>query len=181
VNAIGSNPTHCAENYWQDTAIFILWDDWGGWYDHVPPYKLLRPGDGRHDCDTPGLWGCGYTYGFRVPLLVVSAFTPAGYVSGSIAQGGPGMQGAYIHDFGSLLAFIENNFTLGHIAAPGYADANAPDGGNNNIPLSDFFTLTTPRDFVPISSGHSADFFTNYFTVYAPGEVPAGPDPDETD
>ena len=87
----------------------------------------------------------------------------------------------YVHDFGSLLAFIENNFSLGHIAAPGYADANALDAGFGNIPLSDFFTLTTPRDFVPINSGHPADFFTNYFTVYDPGAVPAGPDPDESD
>jgi len=26
--------------YWQDTVIFILWDDWGGWFDHVPPFKM---------------------------------------------------------------------------------------------------------------------------------------------
>jgi len=34
VNAIGTSA------YWKDTAIFITWDDWGGWYDHVPPPKI---------------------------------------------------------------------------------------------------------------------------------------------
>src|SRR5208337_3068523 len=35
VNAIGNSP------YWANTAIFITWDDWGGWYDHVPPPQVL--------------------------------------------------------------------------------------------------------------------------------------------
>jgi len=53
--------------YWKDTAIFLTWDDWGGWYDHEPPTFLASPeGD--------------YQYGFRVPLIVISAYTPAGYV-----------------------------------------------------------------------------------------------------
>src|SRR5258708_16183430 len=34
VNAIGNSP------YWANTAIFITWDDWGGWYDHVPPPQV---------------------------------------------------------------------------------------------------------------------------------------------
>jgi hypothetical protein len=41
VNAIG-NSTTCDNNigYWQDTAIFITWDDRGGWFDHVAPVIL---------------------------------------------------------------------------------------------------------------------------------------------
>jgi phospholipase C len=41
VNAAGQQPG-CAsgESYWQDTAILITWDDWGGWYDHVPPFAV---------------------------------------------------------------------------------------------------------------------------------------------
>ncbi len=64
VNAIG-NSTACDRDagYWKDTAILIVWDDWGGWYDHEPPTILAAP-EG------------GYQYGFRVPLLVVSAYTP---------------------------------------------------------------------------------------------------------
>ena len=38
VNAIGNS------QYWQDTAIFVTWDDWGGWYDHVPPFKVVNDG-----------------------------------------------------------------------------------------------------------------------------------------
>ena len=43
--------------FWNDTAIFVMWDDWGGLYDHVPPPHL----------DFDGL-------GFRVPLLVISPY-----------------------------------------------------------------------------------------------------------
>jgi len=50
----------------------------------------------------PAQWlGKGFTYGFRVPLLVVSAYTPAGFVDNAD------------HDSGSLLKFIEMNFESG--------------------------------------------------------------------
>ena len=58
VNAIGASP------YWNSTTIFIAWDDWGGFYDHVPPPQV----------DAMGL-------GFRVPVLVVSPYAKHGYVS----------------------------------------------------------------------------------------------------
>ena len=51
VNAIGNSP------YWSNTAIFITWDDWGGFYDHVAPPIYNS-----------------YEYGFRVPLIVVSPY-----------------------------------------------------------------------------------------------------------
>ena len=123
VNAIGANPT-CAdgESYWKNTAILITWDDWGGWYDHVAPPP-----------NPAGGWGESYVYGFRVPLLVVSAYTPAGYVDDGT------------HDFGSLLRFAENNFGLGLIGAGYYADSYADD-------LSAFFTLSTPRSFVQVKA-----------------------------
>jgi hypothetical protein len=125
VNAIGgslcTNPND-GKSYWDSTAILITWDDWGGWYDHVPPFKTGGQTNG---------WGQSYTYGFRVPMLVVSAYTPAHYVSGNtLTQGGEVFP--YIHDFGSILAFIENNFLgpgkIGQIN-PQYtfADAFAPD------------------------------------------------------
>jgi phospholipase C len=53
-----------ASSYWNSTAIFVAWDDYGGFYDHVAPPQL----------DAGGL-------SFRVPLLVISPWTPAGYVS----------------------------------------------------------------------------------------------------
>jgi len=129
VNAIGKNEA-CAngEEYWKNTAILVTWDDWGGWYDHVPPYRIGQSNG----------WGTGYVYGFRVPLLVISAYTPAGYVDNSI------------QDFGTILKFIEVNFgapgkPLGPIPPGTYADAYA----ENN--LSNFFTLNSPRPFQPIS------------------------------
>jgi phospholipase C len=137
VNAIGSNPA-CAgtgEAYWNDTAIFITWDDWGGWYDHVPPFRIGQDNG----------WGTGYAYGFRVPLLVVSAFTPAGYVNNSN------------HDFGSILKFIEKNFgapgfPLGPIGPGIYADSYADD-------LSPFFSLTSPKPFQVIPAKLDARHF----------------------
>jgi len=78
VNAIGNSP------YWLHTAIIITWDDWGGWYDHVPPPSIANQ----------------YEYGFRVPLIVVSPYAKRGYVS------------KVNHDFGSILRYIEGIFKL---------------------------------------------------------------------
>jgi phospholipase C len=135
VNAIGSNQA-CAgtgETYWNDTAIIITWDDWGGWYDHVPPPRIGESNG----------WGAAYVYGFRVPLLVVSAYTPAGYVDNDN------------HDFGSILRMIESNFGLGLIGPGYYADSYADD-------LSAFFTLTKPRPFATISAQVGAAYFRAY-------------------
>ena len=145
INAIGNQAT-CpgGENFWQDTAIFITWDDWGGFYDHVTPFDI-RVAQSRKQLQ----WGDGYTYGFRVPLLVVSAYTPAGYVDNGT------------QDFGSLLYFIEQNFGLGFIG-PGtstftrYADYQAAARGAS---LNGFFSLTTPRPFVQIPSPLPPSFF----------------------
>jgi phospholipase C len=57
VNAIGNS------QYWPHCAIFITWDDYGGFYDHVPPPAV----------DAVGL-------GFRVPCIVVSPYAKRGYV-----------------------------------------------------------------------------------------------------
>jgi phospholipase C len=78
VNALGNSP------YWSNTAIIIAWDDWGGWYDHVPPPSIVN----------------SYEYGFRVPLIVVSPYAKRGYVS------------KVTHNFGSILKFIEEVFKL---------------------------------------------------------------------
>ena len=77
VNAIGQS------QYWNSSAIFVMWDDWGGWYDHVPPVE--------HDALGPG---------FRVPLIVISPYARRGYVS------------HVDHDFGSILHFAEKTLGL---------------------------------------------------------------------
>jgi phospholipase C len=115
VNAIGTSP------YWANTAIIITWDDWGGWYDHVAPTVI---NDGVS-------WGSGYVYGFRVPLIVMSPYAKAKYISHST------------HDFGSILKYIESTFSLNSL---GYADAHADD-------LSDCFNMTqSPIAFQTIAA-----------------------------
>ena len=110
VNAIGNSST-----YWNNTVIILTWDDWGGWYDHIPPPQVVDDGVS---------WGSGYVYGFRVPMIVISPYiTKAGYIS------------KVNHDFGSILQFIEKNYNL---PALGYADTNALDD------LSDLFNFTQP-------------------------------------
>jgi phospholipase C len=142
VNAIGNHPT-CpnGEVYWHNTAIFITWDDWGGWYDHEPPTILPLPqGD--------------YQYGFRVPLIVVSAYTPAGYIDN------------FRHDFGSILRFIEHNFGIpeGQLT---FADHRA------TTDLRGFFDLDqAPRPFHRVSADKDASYFLNDKTV------PTDPDDD---
>jgi hypothetical protein len=149
INTLGG--TTCSDQgipYWQNTVIFVVWDDWGGFWDHVNPETAPNLGVQNH---CPG-WGCGYTHGFRVPFLVISAYMapviegppPQGYVSGDTRTPGGGEKAPYIHDFGSILAFIENNFslTIGDIN-PQYrfADFYAPEfqANSQNIPLADFF------------------------------------------
>jgi phospholipase C len=123
VNAIGNS------QYWNSTAIFITWDDWGGWYDHVAPPQVLV------DCEQ---WGCGYVYGFRVPLVVVSPYAKQSYIS------------HVNHDFGSILKFTEEVFNLPSL---GYADAYADD-------LSDCFNFSQgPKKFHTIAAPHDADYF----------------------
>jgi phospholipase C len=157
VNTLGQQPA-CknGENYWADTAIFITWDDWGGWYDHVAPFQInIQPQS------APG-WGDGYTYGFRVPLLVVSAYTPNGAVDNTI------------HDFGSLIYFIEHNFNLGFVG-PGnnlygnYADYQAYLRGDT---MAGFFTLAQPKAFVPIPTMMQP----NYFVDRPPSNAPVDDD-----
>ncbi len=89
VNAVGNN-AKCSDGevYWDNTAILITWDDWGGWYDHEPP-TILAGAQGD------------YQYGLRVPFIVVSAYTTAGHVDNNR------------NDFGSILRFIEQNFGIG--------------------------------------------------------------------
>jgi phospholipase C len=118
VNAVGASP------YWQDTLVIVVWDDWGGWYDHVTPLV-----------NTTG-WCVSYCYGFRVPMLVVSSVTPAGYISNAPM------------DFGSILKFVEQNWNLPLIGDGTHADAWA-----NPFDAGFFSTSHKPRStstFTPI-------------------------------
>ncbi len=78
VNAVMTGPD------WKDTAIFLAWDDWGGFYDHVVPPKVDANG-----------------YGLRVPGLVISAYARRGYVDHQVLS------------FDAYLKFIEDDFLGG--------------------------------------------------------------------
>jgi phospholipase C len=69
--------------FWRDTAIFVTWDDYGGFYDHVPPPQVDDFG-----------------FGFRVPLLTISPYAKRGHVDGQLGE------------FSSVLRFIEDNWGL---------------------------------------------------------------------
>jgi len=94
VNAIGES------SYWNSTAIVIVWDDWGGFYDPVAP-PLPRDNQGG-----PGL---------RVPMIVVSPYVPQGEVSHTV------------YGFGSIVRFIEDTWSLGRL---GTTDKTSKSIGN---------------------------------------------------
>ena len=89
-----------------------------------------------------------------------------------------------MHDFGRILAYIEQNFNLPSIDAvdKGYADYNAPDWGpqRNNIPLSDFFGSTF-YNFASINTSEPYTCFQNFGTCTNTPYVPGGPDSDDGD
>ncbi len=68
---------------WGSTAIFLTWDESGGFYDHVPPPQLDQ-------------WG----YGFRVPMIVVSPYAKRGFIDHDIM------------DHTSMLKFVATNWGL---------------------------------------------------------------------
>jgi phospholipase C len=68
---------------WDSTAIFLTWDEWGGFYDHVPPPR-----------DDP------FGLGFRVPLIVLSPYARQGMIAHRTSE------------FDSMLRFIERNWGL---------------------------------------------------------------------
>ena len=81
VNAVGQS------KYWKSSAIFVFWDDYGGWYDSEAPAYV----------DYDGL-------GIRVPLLIISPYAKKGYVS-------------HVHyEHGSILKFVEDQLGLDRLS-----------------------------------------------------------------
>jgi phospholipase C len=83
VNAVMHSPD------WRSTAIFLAWDDWGGFYDHVDP---------------PRVDGLGY--GLRVPAIVISPYARRGYIDHQILS------------FDAYAKFIEDDFLGGQRLNP---------------------------------------------------------------
>jgi phospholipase C len=79
INAVMRHPA-----IWDSSAIFLAWDDWGGFYDHVPPPAIDPLG-----------------YGIRVPAMVISPFAKKGFIDPNR------------YSFDSYLRFIEDDFLGG--------------------------------------------------------------------
>ena len=86
---------------WPQAAIFITWDDWGGWWDHITPPEVEKWTDGTQ-----------FRYGGRVGCLVLSPYARSGYMSHAL------------HSHVRLLKFCERNFGL----PPLNARTTAADG-----------------------------------------------------
>jgi phospholipase C len=114
VNALMHAPT------WKHTALFLTYDEHGGYYDHVPPPPAIRP-DAIAPIRSPGqprlMPGTFNRYGFRVPTVVVSPWAKANYAS------------RVVQDHTSITAFIERKWNL---PAMTFRDANAQ-------PMTDYF------------------------------------------
>jgi phospholipase C len=116
VNAIGTS------TFWNSTVIFVFWDDWGGWYDHVPPPQV----------DYDGL-------GVRVPLLCISPYSGKGVVS------------HVQYETGSLLHFAEGVFGLPYLAASDKRSTSAGVGCIRNSkprPFVPFAATLGPQYFL---------------------------------
>jgi phospholipase C len=93
---------------WQDSAFILTYDEFGGFFDHVPPQPAVSP-DGIKPSDlepgdicTKGLGPtCDFVYtGYRVPLMVISPFAKKNYVSHTVA------------DYTAWLKLVETRFNL---------------------------------------------------------------------
>lgn len=103
---------------WPNVAIFITWDDWGGWYDHVDPPAAETWKGNTH----PGYRGSQFRYGPRVGCIVLSPYAKNGYIS------------KVLHSHVSVLKFCEGTFGL---ASLNQRDAHADD-------MSDCFDFNKP-------------------------------------
>jgi phospholipase C len=144
VNAVMQGPE------WNSTAIFVTWDDFGGFYDHVPP-----PVDDE------------YGLGLRVPLLIISPYALPGHISNTT------------YEFASFLKFVEERFGLAPLGARD-ADANDMLDSFNlgQTPLVPLVleTRTCPVASTPLLTFHlnqevgtaspsESVYFTNYNTT----------------
>ncbi|MGA8574091.1 MAG: alkaline phosphatase family protein [Candidatus Cybelea sp.] len=107
VNTVGLS------SYWKNAAVIVIWDDWGGWFDHV----------------TPTIYN-SYEVGMRVPMIVVSPYAKKGYVS------------HVNYEFGSILKFIEETFGLGSLGTTDARANDLADCFNFTAPARRFTKIS---------------------------------------
>jgi phospholipase C len=96
---------------WSKSLLIWLYDEHGGYYDHVPPPAAVKPDDIPPDISVPPDAPGGYDrYGFRVPAVIVSPYARRNYVS------------HVVHDHTSILKLVETKWNLPALT---FRDANA--------------------------------------------------------
>jgi phospholipase C len=165
INALMSSPS------WKDTVVIFTYDEPGGFYDHVPPQPTVPPADGLNFptdliSNPPDICLndtsdqiCGFYYtGFRLPLIVISPFTKANYVSHTPM------------DYTAILKLIETRFHLPSLTA---RDAAQPD-------MTEFFDFVnvpwaTPPNNIPAQSTRMQCELEALNTItISPNPAPAG-------
>ncbi len=138
---------------WPKLAMFLTYDEHGGYYDHVPPPSAVPPDDlpPNLTLSAKGTYNARFDrYGFRVPLTVISPWGQPRYVSHQVA------------DHTSLLAFIERKWNL---PAMTRRDAVAWD-------LRDMFDTSRPRLLNPPKLPPPPDISASLGQCQADGKNP---------
>jgi phospholipase C len=146
INAVMHGPK------WSKTLLIWTYDEWGGWYDHVPPPAAIPPDDIPPDVPPGSLPGGFDRYGFRVPAGVVSPYARRDFVSHTV------------YDHTSILKTLETKWNLPALTR---RDANA----TNLLSMIDLKTkpafLTPPRLPYPANAAKSYRCLAT-----GPGQIP---------
>ena len=113
-----------ASDYWKDSAVLFTMDDFGGWYDHVPPLR-------QYGCNPAAPYGLG----FRLPLIVISPYARPHFIFREVAEQA------------SLPRFIEKIFGAPTLSS---IDPAAQDGNANDL-LDAFDFTQTPLPPLPLN------------------------------
>jgi phospholipase C len=133
ISAIQASP------YWSSTAIFVTWDDYGGWYDHVAPPQVDR-----------------YGLGFRVPLLMVSPFAKQGYIDHTLS------------DHTSLMKFIERTFGLPSVTQRDASASDLMDALNSNYNAEytdDSFSILGTPTYSNLAAAPALDAYASQTSI----------------
>jgi phospholipase C len=124
-----------ASSYWSSTVIFLTWDDYGGWYDHVTPPQVDK-----------------YGLGFRVPLLMISPFAKQGHIDHTLS------------DHTSLMKFIERVFDLAPVAHRDATASDLMGALNLNFNsqfADDSFSMQGTPTFSNLAAAPALDAYAN--------------------
>lgn len=165
INTVARSP------YWKASAIVIIWDDPGGFYDHVPPPRFERCPDGHPCGDGP-----------RVPLILISPYAKSGAIVSD-----PG-------DHASFAKFLDVLFRLPTLASLPDEKPYLPEGPRDANPrLTDLLggfdpaRLAGTKPLIPASQAEIPDALINHFPppmscrstgvtpVSVPGAAPTPP------